>query len=385
MPDIHLSIGGSTAARTVKCPAWISRSKDIPRSTENAAADLGTLKHHAMEAYYRDGKDFSDLVGVLSYNDIILDEDMVIDSLLPAQEAADTVFDKYQVENIYIEPFVQYIEGLAGGSIDVLGFSEDGKTCVTLDWKFGRILVDVVDNKQVLMYTLSAIKDKIIPEADLDKIERFVGVVVQPKQSFTPQVWEFGIEEVVKFQTELDAAIESSQSDTPIAKTGGHCQYCPAAPYCPEKLELIGGLIAPKIAEDRDLSTAMKLVPEIEDWCKDVRKHTHDTLNRGVKVPGFKLVEKRATRKWASESEVAALIRNAKKITLSEGFENKLRSPAQIEKICKRKDIPFDRFTPFVTKESTGTTLTTEDDKRKAIEHVSEMTDTLSDAISGKK
>ena len=38
---IHLPFGGSTAARTLGCPAWHRKSENLPRKPAGAAADDG--------------------------------------------------------------------------------------------------------------------------------------------------------------------------------------------------------------------------------------------------------------------------------------------------------------------------------------------------------
>ncbi|MCK5318920.1 MAG: DUF2800 domain-containing protein, partial [Anaerolineales bacterium] len=44
----HYPFGGSTAKRTINCPAWKGLSKDIP-TTESAAALRGTAIHYLLE------------------------------------------------------------------------------------------------------------------------------------------------------------------------------------------------------------------------------------------------------------------------------------------------------------------------------------------------
>jgi len=88
MPEIHLIYGGSSAARTLACPAWpriFTESPARPHST-SSAAERGTLLHSFMEAYYRDGTPLADAVGLwkeladarrggsgFSFNDIAAD------------------------------------------------------------------------------------------------------------------------------------------------------------------------------------------------------------------------------------------------------------------------------------------------------------------------
>jgi Protein of unknown function (DUF2800). len=64
-------------------------------------------------------------------------------------------------------------------------------------------------------------------------------------------------------------------------------------------------------------------------------------LEAGETVPGFKLVAKRATRKWVSEKQVETWLWDEKGMRAEEMYEpQQLRSPAQIEKLVGKKNLP---------------------------------------------
>ena len=55
----HLKFGGSTAARTMGCPAWQRLAEDVPLTLDggsNPAADEGTMLHNCMEEIYATGQ-----------------------------------------------------------------------------------------------------------------------------------------------------------------------------------------------------------------------------------------------------------------------------------------------------------------------------------------
>ena len=376
MPTIHLPIGGSTAARTLGCPAWLGRAAKVPKGGSSSAADQGTLFHEVMEGYYRDDKEFKDQLGATAYGEYTFNTDMLNELVLPAFEAAEQVFDTYDIQELMIEPFVQYIPDVAGGSIDILGVSGDGKTVVILDWKGGHGHVRAEDNKQLIFYALSAAVDRTLGAFDIKKVEKIVGVIIQPKISHKPDVWEFTKAEVDAFEDELIEAIDSSEDERPRASSGSHCTWCPAAPYCPEKKVLARSALVLSKDNSEQLAEAMAMVDEVEAWAKAVRKAAHSALDRGGKVEGWKLVAKRASRVWADAGAVETRIRNAKKLKLTEGFEMKLKSPAKIEKLCKEKGIPFQPFADMAVMYSSGSTMAAEKDKRPAI-GVKEIPDIL--------
>ena len=59
-------------------------------------------------------------------------------------------------------------------------------------------------------------------------------------------------------------------------------------------------------------------------------------------------------------------MRKAKKIKLEQGFDYKLKSPAQLEKVCKELGVDFKQYDKLISKVTTGTTLALESDKRPA-------------------
>jgi len=160
MPTIHLPIGGSTAERTLHCPVWLERAKKAPKRPSSAFADEGNLLHDAMEAWQGDSIPFKEMIGKLKYNDQVLTEELYKTLLAPAATALNNLLDDYSVyDEVLCEPFVQYIPDEADGSIDVLARSQDGKTVIIADYKFGQAPVKVENNSQLQFYALCARTD----------------------------------------------------------------------------------------------------------------------------------------------------------------------------------------------------------------------------------
>jgi hypothetical protein len=80
-------------------------------------------------------------------------------------------------------------------------------------------------------------------------------------------------------------------------------------------------------------------------------------------VPGWKLVNKRATRQWANEDQATDVL--AKVIPEAELFVTKLITPAVAEKVLKKlgTKLPDD----LVVAVSSGSTLAREEDPRPAV------------------
>ena len=368
---IHKKLGGSTAARLIGCPAWINLSADIPQGhNSNTAADTGTLLHNCMEEMWLGKKDMDDLQKEgRKYNDIVLDEDMVNEKLLPADDAVMDIVDEYDldIENkLMIEPFVSIDEDI-GGSIDWLCFSEDGRTAVVLDYKFGYVTVSAEKNSQLLFYALAAATDEKTRDF-FDEVEQIVLVIVQPNgDGPVVQQWTATMDDLDDFESRYLAAVDASESTTLEPTAGRHCTFCPAAAICPAKTG--EALKASRITElnAARLAEYLPLAEQVTAWAAEVKKMAHQQLELGVTIQGYKLVAKRATRKWAETDTVEEIVRRARKIKLEEGFDYKLKSPPQLEKVCKKKGVDFNKiFSQYISAVSSGTTMAPEDDPRPA-------------------
>ena len=113
MPDIHLKYGGSTADRTINCPAWLKLSADVPKQIEgaNPAADLGTMLHNCMEILYSEsGPDTaSELLATTKqeYKGQVLTQELVDEKLTPAIECVENLLDEMDAGNWMVEPFIR--------------------------------------------------------------------------------------------------------------------------------------------------------------------------------------------------------------------------------------------------------------------------------------
>jgi len=323
----HLTIGGSTATRTINCPAWIERSKELPKGKSGFAADKGNLLHDAMEAFYK-GQSFSEMVGTLKYADQVLAEDDIDEMLNPAMYATEAVLDTYDISEMLLEPFVQYEEDRIGGSIDMIGLSYDRKTVLILDYKFGNRWVSV-ETEQLPFYGLCAKTDSKTSNL-FSEAEKIVFAIVQPARSSEAQTIEHPITVLDDFEKRLLDALDNPKRSS----TGKHCEYCPAAPACPDKIAKAKSalLMEPKTAHV--LADSLELAEEVEAWAKQVKQQAYDIAMEGGVIPRFKLVAGRSSRKWNKTAESVLSDKLG-----DQAFERKLLGITKIEKLLGKGEI----------------------------------------------
>jgi hypothetical protein len=296
-----------------------------------------------------------------------LTPELAADKLIPAIKATYDLLAQYDINrsSILLEPFVELIKGQAGGSIDLLGVSNDGKTILVVDYKFGHFPVSP-KTPQLKFYALAASVDPST-EIMFQRAERLVLAIVQPTNEEHPaSVYDAHISILDDFEDEVYEAIDASDRATadtaPIA--GPECKYCPALAVCPAKN---GTAIAALRLDPTNidiLSLALPMAEELKVWAKAVEVLAHQQAEVGMKIEGYKLVEKRATRVWNDPDAALLKVKRAKNLKLDEACDIKMKSPTQMEKLCKAKKIPFKPYQQYISAISSGTTLAKQDDKR---------------------
>ena len=334
------------------------------------------MLHNCMEAIYKDDDEDDTTINNIpgredrfTYGEVKLNQELYIEKLFPAYEATEEVLDRFDIDIIEVEPFVQLIEGEAGGSIDMVGLSADGKTALILDYKFGFHGVEAEYNPQMLFYALCAAVDPVTAEL-FEEVENLVLCIIQPNgEGDVADLWITGIEVLDDFEEQVYDAIDYAKADnaTDHPKAGDWCKYCPAESTCPAKTGEAQKALRLDLDQVEQLAIALNMVNSVEAWAKEVRKRAHEQLEQGVDVPGFKLVAKRASRKWTSEQEVMDKVRKMRKVKIEEATDMKLKSPPQLEKVLKQKDVDFKQFEDYIVSVSSGTTIAPESDKRAAL------------------
>lgn len=384
MPTVHFEYGGSTCDRTLNCPPWRRIAANVPRQHgANEHADRGTLLHDCMETLgTEDDINYRDLLGT-TYNDQVLTEEMLNEIVIPAWEN----YEKFAEDNnLDLEMFEIEVkdDDDIGGTVDIFAANED--TIFVLDWKFGHNLVSPVENAQGLFYAMCAQSDARTAKLFKGRTKLVIGIIqpaYEEQGDSMIQTWETEISRLNEFAEDFYTAIDT-RADTEEPCAGSHCKYCPALAVCPVKTGQARNalMIDPKSAEAAELAQAMAMVAEIEQWTKAVRKQCHEQAELGMKIQGFKLVAKRATRKWTDVAAVEDLVRKARKLKLEDAMVMNLKSPAQLEKTCKAKGVDFDKYDAYIESVSTGTTLAPDSDKRPEIigaEGLAAALDSISD------
>ena len=360
---LHSSIvGGSTAKRVINCPASVKLVAKMPPKPSSVHADRGTLLHDAIALILEDKPD---VIG-MKYNDIILTQELYDEKIVPALAALDEINVDGSLEYV-VESRVGFGDLLHGvfGSADLLG--RIGQRAVVLDWKFGDgVAVSAEENEQGMFYAAAAMRT-LETEWVFDGADEIEIVIVQPP---VVRRWLTTPERIKQFERDLVAAVKQSRKEDAAFKSGDHCRWCAAKPVCPQMTGEVDRFVKTSLQtiDATQIGHYLQQADQIEDFIKSVREMAFTLLENDVKVPGYKLVNKRGTRQWVDEKKAEELLGD-------KAFEKKLISVAQAEKLIGKKNFPQE----LAVSVSSGNTLANEDDPRPAILNIGKQ---LTNALS---
>lgn len=412
----HARLAPSAASRWFACPGSIRMSQGI-ENRGSVYADEGSAAHELAQHCYSTGFDADRFLGEFVNLDAADAAEKVCDvshngerSFKVDDEMADGVQTYLDLVRgiatthggmeVSCEEFVDLsylgVPGLDGGTADFAAYDPQDKVLELVDFKYGRgVAVDPQENKQLLCYALGAIRR--FSNRGLAKLRLTVVQPRCPHPGGPVRTWEADVLDLLDFEAELrtraQKTIEASQlfdlrqgHETDwralYLRAGEHCKFCPAGAACPERrghmlklaqaeFSAVGEMTLPVVAElsGDQLSRLLGDVDQIEDWCRRVKDHAHLEASHGRIPPGWKLVAKRATRKWKDEGNITWALEEVFGVT--DVYQPmKLKSPAQIEPLMpgKNKAARAKALDQFVTKESSGSVLAPESDPRPAVQ-----------------
>lgn len=363
----HAKLSPSAAERWMTCPGSVVLSADMPQKS-SVFAEEGTFAHELGE--------------MLLLNKTFTKElpEGMLDNVMVYVDHVKSLCD--EPYNLHVEQRVKVTDNL-WGTADAVVWQPDVNHLHIVDLKYGAgVPVEVIGNLQLKIYALATLLTFEYPA------EKVTATIVQPRcphsDGFVRSV-TFDVVDLVDFHADLIDAIE--QVDNAVSYSGQvsvrwqddylqpsekGCRWCLASPVCP-KLKGMAQDAAKKVFakgqayDPAELAATLDTLPLLEGWIKNVREFAYEEAERGTAIPDWKLVEKRATRKWRNESEAAVLLEKhfpneSKTIFFSEPA---LLSPAQVEKKLSKDQ--YTLLDELCVKESSGHTLVHGSDKRPAI------------------
>lgn len=375
-------VGGSSAGRVLQCPGSVQLCAQYPNIESEFAAE-GTALHMAMDMIMSGiAKADTDVIG-LTFNGYTITEEMYVEAVRPILDKWDELDQSLGGIEFFSEQRVVF-PGIvnAFGTTDLVGTAKD--RTVVYDFKFGRgIAVDAEDNPQLKYYALAAMHTPATAKffADDKPVEVFIA---QPRvndgERFTR--WMTTTRQLEAFGVELRTAVETAMLPDAPLKMGKYCKFCSAKSGCP---------LYQNLADDAQLIPRDTMQAHLEEWLPQadllielgnfIKELAHDQMEKGMPIPGWKLVAKRATRKWVDEAKAVKYFAKLG-LPAADRYVKKILSPAQAESALKAARLPAELPAALVDKVSSGTTLAPADDKRPAVVMAPEAFRLLAERLS---
>lgn len=354
----HSRIGASSMHRWSKCPGSVRLSANIPGTTSKYAEE-GTEAHDLAARCLDQGKQAWELADDMEMAEAV---QVYLDYIREQAGPQDTLLieHKFDLSSVHQGCF---------GTADAVIYRPAEKLLIVADYKHGAgKLVQVKGNPQLDYYALGALMT--LPDLVVDNVRK---VIVQPRCAHADgavRTEDVAAIDLLDFRADLiDYARKTEDESAPLVP-GDHCGFCPAAATCPALHSKATEMAKSEFSAARPydperLRAALDARDAIRAWLKGLDEFAYREAEAGRCPPGYKLVDKRATRKWVSEGAAAEFMLDVG-MTESQIYEPRsLKSPAQIETIYGKKAFTgLDGVQLLIEKKSSGKALVPESDAR---------------------
>lgn len=380
----HALLSASTAHRWLTCipSAYLEHQEEVEECSVYAAE--GTAAHALAEIK-------------LSYAFNLITEDEFLQKLDEFRTSEETgIYYSTEVEE-FIDGYVSFVKQQAeelgadtqvafevrvdfsnivpegfGTADTVLVNTTTGEAHI-IDLKFGKgVPVSAKDNPQLKLYAIGALNE-------FDGIRKLFMTIYQPRldnvdtDSISTRELMTWAYEYVKPRAE-----QAIKGEGPLRASESACKFCKLRGKCKARADLQLA-IAQKEFEIIDsranmiqslspeqLGQILEVGPMFVDWFKDVQSFALGQLVRGVKIPGYKLVEGRSNRIVTDTEKV-------KEILLGVGLEEKdIMKPQELQGITNLEKVVGKQLfnelcKDYVIKPTGKLTLAVESDRRPAV------------------
>ncbi|BAQ16069.1 DUF2800 domain-containing protein [Methyloceanibacter caenitepidi] len=394
----HAKLAPSASHRWIHCPGSIKASEGIDEKS-SVYANEGTAAHELAAICLKTGFDADHYIGQVvdieaeNAGTMFLTKGAPLGDSLTKFEVTDDMAENVQEYVDYVREFsrleedreidveqrldMTHIHPECFGTGDTVIYLPKAEWLHVFDLKFGKgVVVEVEDNPQLLTYGSGAARR--YHNRPLKGVTLHVIQPRAPHPDGSARSKDYDILDLLEFELDLAQAAKATEAEAAPLVAGDWCGFCPALPTCGAAREKARTAALADFKDDDEWSTeamtpeALAKVLEEADfiltWVKSVQEYAHAEAVAGRCPTGYKLVAKRATRKWKGDEEE---IKGALEIDFDLSDEDilkepEMRSPAQLEKVVGKKAFK-DIEAKLVEKVSSGTNLVAVSDKRPAV------------------
>lgn len=367
MTATHADASPSSASIWLKCPASVTLARGKKRLPSPYTRE-GTAAHEAAERIIH---------GLPAPAEVTVDGETI--------QVDEEMLDHVEVYTKYVDALQRKADWFAAetqlelrdlpeplfGTSDAMAHTLADATLEVVDLKYGKgVSVSVDNNPQLKIYGLGGLRLR-------PGVKRVKLTVVQPRtagpavQSVTLGAGELWLWQADTLEPALQRIADNDSTETP----GPHCRWCVRAGECKALAALAQMEARAAFADDpaklvagltnTDLSQALDKAELVVAWVNLIRAEASQRADKGETIPHWKLVPKRAMRKWTDDNDALAAL-NIAGVPLHEVV--KIVSVAAAERAMKAHKKDMKPLLPLIVKESSGTTLVRDDDSRDGVD-----------------
>ncbi len=367
----HADASPSAASIWMKCAASVTLARGRQRKATPYTRE-GSAAHEVVELLIH-GLVVPDSIEVEGESVEITEE--MVDHVEVFVDYVDALRRKSNVFRTETRVGLSWLPEPIFGTADVLAYSAQERELEVVDLKFGKgVPVGADGNPQLRIYGLGGL-DMLDPA--LGPVERVKTTIVQPRlaggnpiQSETLPIEELEFWGVDVLAPAVQKIADGDTTEVP----GTHCRWCVRAGEC-KALAGLAQLEArhafSSVPEDvvhglsnGELGHALDTAELIVAWVNLIRAEAHARLSKGERVPNWKVVAKRANRKWLDEEDAKDFLA---RMNVPPEDVTKIVSPAAVERVLKAHKLNPKAIADLVTRESSGTTLVRDEDAREGL------------------
>lgn len=387
MPDVHAKLSASGAKKWINCPGSVEMEARFPDKESSYAAE-GTTAHSLGEAKIRLA------IGEITkakYAKAIKDLEIDADMDMYTDMYRDFVLERFNAAKARTPDAMLLLEQRLDFSRWVPGGFGTGDCVIVadgyleiIDLKYGSgVVVSAVDNPQLRLYALGAFDAWDY----LYGIETIRTTIFQPRRDHVDTMVIYP-DDLIEWAWDVKAQAELADSGTGDCIAGSHCDdgFCKARPVCKAYADQCSKLAAldfkhPNLLDEEDISEVLELSSRLVKWSELVKAYALDQAKMGVKFPGYKLVEGRASRRFTADDETILCTLAKSHLCESDAMVHKLRTVADMEKVYGKA--AFDEVLgSYVVKDAGAPTLVPITDKRPEINSNEAAADDFKDIIA---
>jgi hypothetical protein len=315
----HAKLSASGASRWLACTPSV-RLEGNYENTTSVYAEEGTFAHEygelllSLEYDYIKKRSFNTKLKKLKENDFYSKEleEYVQSYANSVIEFVNELKATNQNVIVFLEQRVDFSDWVPGGfgTGDVVAIADN--TLHIMDLKYGKgVPVFAEGNPQLRLYGLGAYSEF----GFLYDIEKVKMTIIQPRLD-NISTEELELTTLLTWANEVKVKAEMAYNGEGEYISGDHCRFCKAKNDCRKRAEDNIELAKKYDFADTDTLNEFEIADilcwakDVTDWLKDIQDFAlKQSENKGIRYPGFKLVEGRSNRKYTDETKVAEVLK----------------------------------------------------------------------------